>query len=109
MRNAPFASSLAVLMLFMLVAFYIAHFYTLSVTGQSMGFDTSPFSSVPYAVRWYESYPNYFVRWIFLLSGGLGISFIVFGVLFHRLRANRPVKDMPVSYTHLTLPTILLV
>jgi len=93
MRSAPFVSSLFISSILMWMAFEAAHWYALSVTGQ--GFvPGSPFNSIPYALSWVKTYPDYFIRWCLLLAAGIGVSCFVFAMIFHRLRANKPVEDM---------------
>jgi len=93
MRNAPFVSSLFISSVLMIMAFVAAHLYALSVTGQEFAVG-SPFKSIPHVLSWVKTYPEYFIRWCFLLAGGIGLSFFTFAVVFHRLRANKPVEDM---------------
>ena len=93
MRNAPFVSSAVVLSLLLFTAFYAAHFYLLTATGQPFALE-SPFKSVPYAISWSETHPQHFVKWSLVLAAGIGASFLMFGIMFYRLRANKPVLDM---------------
>ena len=93
MRRVPFLSASFIALLCGYVALTAAHLYALQVTQQSFSF-SAPWDSISYAIGWYKTYPEIFVRWSAVLGSGLAFSFFAFGVTFYRLRANQPVNDM---------------
>jgi len=93
MRNAPFLSSFFLASILMFMAFEAAHLYALNVSGLGLSFG-SPFKSIPHAFGWMKTYPSYFIKWCGVLGSGIAISCLFFAILFHRLRANKPVTDM---------------